>query len=65
MVTDNTNYSERAAKGQAYNLAVLTSIADGKHTDPKHVAKEFIRHYEIANKLQSMTIEEIKKRIMK
>lgn len=46
------DFSQRAAKGQAYNLAVLTAIADGKHNDNEHITKQFLRHLKFAALLQ-------------
>jgi len=45
-------FSERAAKGQAYNLAILTAIADGKQHDNKYILQQYFRHKEFANMLQ-------------
>lgn len=46
------DFSQRAAKGQAYNLAVLTAIADGKHHDSEYVTKMFLKHLQFASVLQ-------------
>lgn len=51
------NYSNRAARGQAYNLAILTAIADGRQHDNKYVVKQFYRHLKFANLLQSVKDE--------
>ncbi len=45
--------NERAARGQAYNLAVLTAIADCKHHDHKYILKQYFRHKEMASLIQS------------
>jgi hypothetical protein len=34
-------------------LAVLTSIADGKHDDPQYVIKQYFKHKEMASILQN------------
>lgn len=54
------DYSQRAARGQAYNLAVLTAIADGKHQDRKYVLKEYLRHLAMAELLQKAPHETLK-----
>lgn len=46
------DYSQRAAKGQAYNLAVQTAIADGKQHDNEHITKQFLRHLQFSSLLQ-------------
>jgi hypothetical protein len=46
-------YSERASKGQAYNLAVLTAIADGKQHDNKYILQQYFRHKAFAQMLQT------------
>lgn len=58
MSYDNT-YSQRAAKGQAYNLAVMTAIAEGKHKDVRFIAQEFYRHFQTAALLQKANAEQI------
>lgn len=50
----DANYNERAAKGQAYNLAVLTAIADCKQHDNQYILKQYFRHKEMATMIQSM-----------
>ena len=49
----SNDFSQRAAKGQAYNLAVLTAIADGKHHDNKYIVEQFLRHLKFADLLQN------------
>ena len=46
------DFSMRAAKGQAYNLAVSTAIADGRHHDNKYVIQQYIKHLQVADMLQ-------------
>jgi len=50
--TPKDAFSERAAKGQAYNLAVLTAIADCKQHDNKYILKQYFRHREMAALIQ-------------
>lgn len=47
------NFSARAARGQAYNLAILTAIADARQHDNKYILKQFYRHLEFANMIQN------------
>jgi RNA binding exosome subunit len=54
------DYSQRAARGQAYNLAIQTSIADGKHGDRGYVLKQYLKHLSMAEALQKASIEQIK-----
>lgn len=55
------DYNLRAAKGQAFNLAYSTALKAGKEHDNKYIYKEFIRIYDLAQLLQSASIEDIKK----
>lgn len=54
-------YSQRAARGQAYNLAVLTAIADGRHHDKEYVIKQFLAHLEFASILQECAVDQLAK----
>lgn len=42
----------KVRKGQAYNLAILTAIADGKQHDNEYIARQFLRHLQFAQLLQ-------------
>lgn len=53
------DYSQRAAKGQAYNLAVSTAIAEGKQHDNEYITKQFLRHLQFASLLQKATPEQL------
>ena len=53
------HYSERASKGQAYNLAILTAIADGKHHDNEYIAKQFLRHLQFAALMQKANPQQL------
>lgn len=55
------DYNTRAAKGQAYNLAILTAIADGKHHDKKYVIEMFLKHLNFAQALQEASEEDLQK----
>lgn len=59
------DYNVRAARGQAYNLAVLTSIADGKHQDKNYVIEQYLKHLTFAQSLQELNEEDLKKFIGK
>ena len=53
------NFSQRAARGQAYNLAVSTAIADGKHKDLEYVFRQYLRHLKIADLLQNSSEKQL------
>jgi len=59
MAYDNDNFSQRAAKGQAYNLAVQTAIAEGKQHDNEYITKQFLRHLQFASLLQKANPEQL------
>ena len=46
------DYSQRASRGQAYNLAVQTAIAEGKANDNEYITKQYLRHLQFAALLQ-------------
>jgi len=53
------DYSQRAAKGQAYNLAILTAIADGRQHDNEYIVKQFLRHMQFAALVQKANPEQL------
>jgi len=53
------DFSQRAARGQAYNLAILTAIADGKQHDNEYIVGQFLRHMAFAQLLQSSPVEQL------
>ena len=53
------DYSQRAAKGQAYNLAVQTAIADGRQHDNEFIVRQFQRHLQFANLLQKANPQQL------
>jgi hypothetical protein len=55
----NNDFSQRAAKGQAYNLAVSTAIAEGKQHDNEFIVKQFLRHLQFASFVQKATPEQL------
>lgn len=55
----NQDFSQRAARGQAYNLAVQTAIADGKGHDNEYIVKQFLRHLQFAALVQKATPEQL------
>lgn len=55
----NDDFSTRAAKGQAYNLAVATAIADGKQHDNEYIVKQYYRHYKFAALLQGASVQDV------
>ena len=54
-----SDFSQRAAKGQAYNLAIATAIADDKQHDNAYIIKQFLRHYEFASLLQKTPAKDL------
>lgn len=55
----NNDYSMRASKGQAYNLAVMTAIADGKQHDNQYIVEQFLRHLQFAAMVQKATPDQL------
>ena len=53
------DYSQRASKGQAYNLAVATAIADGRAHDNEYITKQFTRHLAFASLLQKANPQQL------
>lgn len=53
------DFSQRAAKGQAYNLSIQTAIADGRQHDNEYIVKQFYRHLQFANLLQRANPEQL------
>jgi len=53
------DYSQRAAKGQAYNLAISTAIADGKQHDNRYIVKQYLRHIKFASMLQKANPDQL------
>lgn len=57
------DYNIRAAKGQAFNLAVNQAVAEGKQKDTKYIYSLFIRYYELGQLIQGASLEDIKKAV--
>lgn len=53
------SYNERAARGQAYNLAVHDAVQTGKADDQYYVAARFIYYYELGVFFQDTDIEQL------
>ena len=51
----SNDFSQRAAKGQAYNLAVQAAIAEGKGGDKEFIVKQFLYHLQFAALVQKAT----------
>jgi hypothetical protein len=49
----------KVRKGQAYNLAILTAIADHRQHDNEFIIKQFLRHLEFASILQKANIDQL------
>lgn len=54
------DYNIRAAKGQAFNLAVHEAVAAGKGKDTKYIYENFIYYYELGQLVQSANLEELR-----
>ncbi len=48
-------------KGQAYNCAIASAASLGKLDDNKFICKEFLRHLQFANFLQTTSVEDLVK----
>lgn len=44
--------NQRAANGQAYNLAIQSAIAEGRGHDNEYIIKQFLRHKQFCALLQ-------------
>jgi hypothetical protein len=55
----NDDYSQRASKGQALNLAVAVAIADGKQDDMQFIVKQYYKYYKFAALLQSASVQDV------
>ena len=56
------NYRDREIKmrkGQAFNLAVQTALADDKGGDNEYIIKQFLRYYNFASFVQSASPEDL------
>ncbi len=53
------DYSQRAARGQAYNLAVATAVAEGKAHDNEFITRQYLRHLQFASILQKASTEQV------
>ena len=59
-VIKKDDYSTRAAKGQALNLAVSIAIAEKKHMDDNYILAQVDRFLELGEKVQIGNMEEDK-----
>lgn len=46
-------------RGQAYNLAIQSAIADGKGNDNEYIIKQFLRHLSFAAFVQKASPEDL------
>lgn len=53
------DFSQRAARGQAYNLAIQTAISDGKQHDNEYIVAQFLRHLAFAQLVQTAQPEQL------
>lgn len=59
-----TDYNDRQAKGQAYNLAVHSVLATGKPVTFYAILKKYVEFYEWGQLLQSLNQEDIIKELV-
>lgn len=52
-----TDYNTRAAKGQAFNLAVHEAVARGKENDPKFIYKRYVFYYTLGDTVQGSDLD--------
>jgi hypothetical protein len=58
--TTNTGYSnDRAAKGQAINLAVHEAVSLGKQDDTTYILSRYLHYYKLSQLIQGLTVEAI------
>ncbi len=55
----STDYNVRAAKGQAFNLAVHDAIALGKQEDVKYILTKYVKYYKLSDTVQGISVDEI------
>jgi len=55
------DYNERAAKGQALNLAMSVAIAEGKQNDLRFILQQVARFLELSNTIQKTSAHELHK----
>lgn len=55
----SNDFSQRAARGQAYNLAVQTAISEGRGNDNKYIIEQFLRHLQFAALVQKATPDQL------
>lgn len=66
MTVNKSEYSNvRAARGQALNLAVNEAISIGKAEDNKYILKRFLHYYNLSNLIQSVSLEDLEKELLK
>ena len=49
----------RIQKGQAYNLAVQTALANGRGEDNEYILSQFLRHLQFAMLVQKATPDQL------
>lgn len=53
----STDYNLRAAKGQAFNLAVHDAIACGKAGEREYIFSKYLEYYELGQLIQNSDLE--------
>lgn len=54
------DYNIRAAKGQAFNLAVHRAISEGKGDDTKYIFSLYLKYYDLGQLVQNSTLDELR-----
>lgn len=57
----SSDYSARAAKGQAFNLAVHEAVKSGKENDKRFIYSRFVYYYELGKMVQDFSVDDIKR----
>ena len=54
------DYNSRAAKGQAFNLAVALAIKEGKAYDTVFIYAQYLRFFELGQLIQEATHDQLR-----
>jgi len=55
-----TDLNERAARGQAMNLAVHEAVHKGKENDMNYILERYVHYIDLGSIIQGLDIEELK-----
>lgn len=63
--TTSSGYSnERAAKGQAINLAVHEAVAAGKAGDDNYILERYVHYFKLSQLIQNVAVDDIEKMLL-